>query len=120
MEGWIRTGSVFVNPDALSMGNVILGSAGTGRPDLIVVDEVGPFELKGLVWHDALTELVGNCASAILWVVRAQIAEEVINRWELDDPIVLNPSVHSMEQAFKLILSVLGKGNNWTYPEKSI
>jgi nucleoside-triphosphatase THEP1 len=63
----------------LALGRAAL-SPGAQRADVVVVDEVGPFELSGGGWADALDTLNGFGGATIL-VVRRSIVEEVAARW---------------------------------------
>jgi nucleoside-triphosphatase THEP1 len=105
-DGWEKTGRFYFNPEAISLGNKILCNPEIQNNDLVIVDEVGPFELDGKIWADALTSLkkTGNCP--LLWVIRKHLVEEVISNWDLTDPVILDIENYSAGQGTELILSV--------------
>ena len=53
-EGWIPFGSFFFNPEALREGEKIIRKGLDQRTDLVVLDELGPFELEGGGWTGIL------------------------------------------------------------------
>lgn len=56
------------------------------RADLVVVDEVGPWELCDQGWAAALYDLTLHSELPMIWVVRADIVEQVILHWGLENP----------------------------------
>jgi nucleoside-triphosphatase THEP1 len=52
----------------------------------IILDEVGPLELKGLGWHPWLrSNLPFNPEKTLILVVRSSLVEEVINKYQLEN-----------------------------------
>jgi nucleoside-triphosphatase THEP1 len=68
------------SPDGLALGQRALGPDAR-TADIILVDEVGPFELAGGGWAPSLDRLVGEHAGPLLLVVRASIVDAVRRRW---------------------------------------
>ena len=64
----------------LALGHKALGEDRRGA-DVVVVDEVGPFELSGGGWADALDALVATSSGAMLLVVREAVVDAVKARW---------------------------------------
>lgn len=56
----------------------------------VIVDEVGPFELKGDGYSSYLSPLLSLDKPCHIWAVRPGVVEEVINRWMLVDPVVVH------------------------------
>lgn len=77
---WSRFG---FTDEGLAVGHRALGGDAMGA-DVIVVDEVGPFELAGGGWAGDLDALRGGEA-ALLLVVRESVLEEVRARWGAAD-----------------------------------
>ena len=65
--------------DALGLesGKKALSAARCSRADLVIVDEVGPLELRGAGWAPCLKELLPLSAPLQIWVVRRSIAEKI-------------------------------------------
>ena len=75
------------SPGGLALGARALGADSQGR-DVIVVDEVGPFELAGGGWAPALDDLAAHHSGSLLLVVRGTIVDAVTARWGSADTIV--------------------------------
>jgi len=77
---WPTLGTFKVNPEALEMGRAALSPEAAGTRDLLVVDEVGPWELAGEGWCPALDALQGGGA-VLLLVVRRGLLHDVLARF---------------------------------------
>jgi nucleoside-triphosphatase THEP1 len=87
--GLIRWGRFFFTKSGIEAGCKALSYNGSPYPDLTVVDEVGPFELRGGVWAQKLDEMTFRLPRPLLWVVREALVKEVIEKWQFPDPQVL-------------------------------
>jgi iron complex transport system ATP-binding protein len=68
-------------------------------PDLLVIDEVGPMELKGDGWSKTLDTLAQNSSVTQLWIVRQQILNEVSERWKIpNDQILTAETIETLTQ----------------------
>jgi nucleoside-triphosphatase THEP1 len=106
VKDWIKTGNFYFNTDAILMGKRILNDQEILHKDLVVVDEIGIFELDGKVWADSLSFLVRESQSNMIWVVRDTLIEKVIRKWNLQKPVIIDIERVSIVQAEKTILSV--------------
>ena len=79
------------SPEGLALGQVALGEDARGA-DVVVVDEVGPYELSGGGWADALDALAGATSGAMLLVVREAVVDAVRARWGSAESVVLDVS----------------------------
>ncbi|MFO8173980.1 MAG: nucleoside-triphosphatase [Longimicrobiales bacterium] len=77
---WPALGSFRVNPEALEMGRLALSPETLEGCDLVVVDEVGPWELAGEGWAEALEALRGRGVPLLL-VVRRSLVKDVMARF---------------------------------------
>jgi nucleoside-triphosphatase THEP1 len=102
-ENWQSFRRFWFNPQALNLGNQFLIQAGNDPEQWIIIDEVGPMELEGGGWSPAMAYLVGISHPKQLWVVRNTIAEEVIEIYNLNQPIVININDLSPSQAMEMI-----------------
>ncbi len=78
-DGWRAEGAFWVDPAGLALGHAALGA---DQADVIVVDEVGPWELRGAGWSRELDALLGR-AIPLLLVVRRDCLDAVASRWSL-------------------------------------
>ncbi|MGD2123767.1 MAG: nucleoside-triphosphatase, partial [Gemmatimonadota bacterium] len=76
---WPALGAFRVNPVALEMGSRALSPDGSSDLDLLVVDEVGPWELAGEGWSGALEALYGTDVP-LLAVARRSLVKDVSAR----------------------------------------
>jgi nucleoside-triphosphatase THEP1 len=77
------------SPDGLALGQRAIGP-GAFDADVIVVDEVGPFELAGGGWASALDRIAREYTGSLLLVVRASIVDAVKARWGSPDTVTLD------------------------------
>jgi len=89
------------SPDGLALGERALGPGAFGA-DVIVVDEVGPFELAGGGWASALDRIAREYTGTVLLVVRTSIVDAVRRRWGSGDTVtreVTGTSAHEIANA---------------------
>lgn len=78
-SSWPRVGAFHVNPEALELGRSALSPEGAGGYDLVVLDEVGSWELAGQGWSPVLERWYG-AAIPLLPVVRRNLVQDVMAR----------------------------------------
>jgi nucleoside-triphosphatase THEP1 len=74
-------------PEGLALGARALG-ADAMDSDVVVVDEVGPFELSGGGWSAALDALARDFPGALLLIARESVVDAVQRRWGAADTVV--------------------------------
>ena len=104
-EGWEQIGNFYFNPAGIQMGKEILEDPLIINNDLIVVDEIGPFELDGKVWAESLTHLLNGQNCSVLLVVREQLVSRVIQQWRLEDAMIIKIGQIKPEQVAVTIRS---------------
>jgi nucleoside-triphosphatase THEP1 len=104
-NGWPKTGNFYFNPEALKRGNGVLSNSQILNRDLIVVDEIGIFELEGKIWADAVSQLIEKNVGYMLWVVRNTLVEKVVRKWKLKNPIIIDIEKVSLPDAEKMLLA---------------
>ncbi len=72
--------------EGLALGRKALGPDAQSA-DVVLVDEVGPFELAGGGWAQALDELTRDHAGPVVLVVRSSIVDAVTRRWGSADTV---------------------------------
>ncbi len=78
---WIEVGSFRVDPEALEAGARALAPDRVADADLVVVDEIGPWELSGRGWSVALDRLRAEGGPPLLLVVRRALVDEALARF---------------------------------------
>jgi len=77
--GWVEERCFWADPAAVELGHAALGAEDA---DVVVVDEVGPWELEGSGWSADLDVLVRRDVRLLL-VVRHKCLRLVLARWRL-------------------------------------
>ena len=94
-EGWEKFRRFYFNPEGFTFGNKVLNPVNIAKADIIVIDEVGPFELEGKGWTPAIKSLLKTIEKPMIWVVRESLTEDIIAHFKIDDfdVIDINSSV---------------------------
>jgi len=79
---WRRQGKFYFNPDAVKRGNNILDFENS-NPDLIVIDEIGPLEVKSGGWAPAIQKIANEAKAPMLWVVRDSLVNKISRKWSI-------------------------------------
>jgi nucleoside-triphosphatase THEP1 len=61
----------------------------TGKTSWLVVDEVGPLELRGEGFHNVVTDLLIKHPGNIILVIREQLVEEVVKSFNINHYTIL-------------------------------
>jgi len=75
-----------------ALADKALTASGHRESDCVVVDEVGPLELKGQGHAPLLAPLLSLEKPRHIWAVRPNIVDEVCRRWMLVDPVIVKVS----------------------------
>jgi nucleoside-triphosphatase len=89
-------GRYYFRPEGLAFGRRALVPPDPRETDLMVVDEVGRFELQGAVWADQLDRLVALPHPPMIWTVRRRLLDTVIQRWNIANPVVVDAKTASV------------------------
>lgn len=74
-------------PEAMQMGREALRPERVSAADLVIVDEVGRWELSGGGWAKELDSLLEIPPKSTILVVRSEFAFEVAARWGRQNPV---------------------------------
>ena len=99
----IRIGSFYFNPDGIIFGEKTLTSRNSELPEIVAIDEVGPFELNGKVWATKINELVNFTEILMIWVVRKRLLEKVKQKWNFEPVCVWEAGVSHPDKAGEYI-----------------
>jgi len=92
IDGYTKHGKFYFNPVAVEAGEDILLKNFT-KKTVVVIDEVGPFELNNKVWHKILTHQLQNTHNILVLSVRKKLVPQVINKYKL-----LNVKVYGISE----------------------
>ncbi|MDY0212143.1 MAG: nucleoside-triphosphatase [Desulfuromonadaceae bacterium] len=77
----VQSGSFQFHAAGLAAGKTILQRAATARADVVIIDEVGPLELRGEGWAKELEELLKKQPCPLVLSVRPSLVETVARYW---------------------------------------
>lgn len=81
--GEVKVGNFSFTMEGVELGRRALERALAEDVDLLIVDEVGPLELKGGGWAPLLDRLHTRTRGITIWVVRPELVAEVQRRYPL-------------------------------------
>jgi nucleoside-triphosphatase THEP1 len=96
--GIVQSGKYWFNEEALKRGNEILDPENLTGCQLIVIDEIGPMELKGQGWSNAIENLTGKLTIPQMWIVRKGIVEKIARRWNTGNMYLFDISKSNTEE----------------------
>jgi nucleoside-triphosphatase THEP1 len=103
----VQTGKYYFNDDTIKKGNSILDPGNLSDTQLVVIDEIGPLELKGQGWSSAIDNLTRNITTPQLWIVRKGIIGKITRRWNTGNIYVFDISGSSPDDVTKKIREVI-------------
>jgi len=78
--------------DGLAAGRTALSVDAASAADVVIVDEIGPWELSDQGWAGPLYRLALDTETPMIWVVRSEIRDKVQSHWALRNPRVIDVS----------------------------
>ena len=107
VEGWEKFRRFYFNPDGFAFGEKILSPDHLQNVEIIVIDEIGPFELQGKGWRKAIDILCEESNKPMIWVCRENILKELVVEFDLQSCQVFNILQNNPETIALKIISVL-------------
>ena len=101
-KGYFNLGRFWFNTDAIKIGEESLGIAMTKDMDMVVIDEIGIFELQRKIWYNSFIQLLNESKLLLVIAVRSKILKEVIKVFKLSDYCLC-----STEDEVKSIVNVI-------------
>ena len=83
VEGWEKFRRFYFNPEGFVFGGKLLSPERLINTDLIIIDEIGPFELLGNGWRKAINQLLNETSTPMIWVCRESILKELVLEFKL-------------------------------------
>ena len=106
-SGWLAFGRFWFDPEAFKLGSAWIREATSYKPDVVIIDEVGPMELVGKGWSESLQYLLGASVPVQIWSVREKVLAEVIKRWNIAPGNVLRMEEVGVSKASEQIIRAL-------------
>ena len=89
-NGWEKIRHFYINPAGQKFGEHALSIDQVKDVDLVVIDEIGPFELQGRGWAIAMKNIMDKLHIPLLITVRESLVNEVIGYFGLEVPVIFN------------------------------
>ncbi|HPS17485.1 MAG TPA: nucleoside-triphosphatase [Bacteroidales bacterium] len=94
----------YFSNDGLKWGMKILESEINFDSQILIIDEIGPWELEEGGWAESLNKLAAHSKYKMIWVVREEILTDVIGKWNLKNPVIIDVSKTRVSEAQEKIL----------------
>jgi len=92
------------NNHAQDFGFKLLLPKNVARHDFIVIDEIGPMEMKGKGWAYPINNLMELSQTPMIWVVRKNLLRKVIAQWDLINTKVFDINQSTVDDAIEELL----------------
>ena len=89
-------GRFYFRPEGLAFGRRALAPPDPRETDLMVIDEVGRFELQGAVWAEQLDCLFAHPHPPMILTVRRRLLDTVVERWNIRNAVVVDVGAASV------------------------
>jgi nucleoside-triphosphatase THEP1 len=83
-----RIGRFGIFAGGIDRGNAILTRVMLSDNTIVIIDEVGVLELGDKGWSGSLTEILKTSNKHLLIIVRENLIEEVMRKWNICEPVV--------------------------------
>lgn len=101
-----QIGAFFFNQEAIKKGDSIIEAELKEKCDIFILDEIGPMELSGKVWHDTLKRILAMHSGILIISVRKEMLKKVIDYFGLKDVAIIDIKKTKPETAGKKILNI--------------
>jgi len=81
VTAWKKIEHFYINPAGQHFGETVLDPKNLQGIDLVVIDEIGPFELKGKGWAEAIDRIMEQTRLPMIWTIREGAVMEVLEKW---------------------------------------
>ncbi len=95
-EGWERIRHFYINPNGQYFGEDALDTMKLRKYQVVIVDELGPFELQGKGWAVAVKKLLQQQNRTLIFVVRSSLVEEIAAHFEFSEYTLFFVEKHSV------------------------
>lgn len=104
-----KTGPFRFDKAGQEFGKQVISPEKLKNIPIVLIDEIGPLELKGLGWAEAIDKLLKNPDKLHFWVVRKSLVNQMIKKWNLLDVEILDINVSDPLKTAEIMLKKIGK-----------
>jgi len=87
VKNYKKHGKFYFNQAAINFGTKLL-KTNSSKNLVVVIDEIGPFELENKVWHPSLKDHLETTQNTVLISVRKKLVNNIIDKYNLKKVIV--------------------------------
>ncbi len=103
-KNWIRFGHYFFNPETVRKGNDILLKTMDTEVYAVVIDEVGPMEMRNEGWAPAIETLCRTSSIPQIWVVRKSLVQKAARKWNTGAVFLFDVETDTPEDVCRQII----------------
>ena len=100
-----RIGNYCILPGGLKAGMAALNDSKQIACQFIIIDEVGRLELDNGGWAHNISEFLQNNGSGLILSVRDTFTEEIIKKWDIQNPVVIDVSKTDSQALFDFFIN---------------
>lgn len=94
--GGTYLGRYYFRPEGIAFGErAILTPHDDTKTDLLVIDEVGRFDVQGSLWGPCIDRLEETMNPPMIWTVRREFVPLVTSRWPRFPPVIIELKTRS-------------------------
>jgi len=79
-----------VSEEGLAAGQRALDPYANSKMDVVIVDEAGPLELRGMGWSNRIDELINNTRATVIIAVRKNLTGAVIDKFRIPEAQIID------------------------------
>jgi len=102
-----KVGNYFFNEEGIEFGKKTLLADNLQQYQIIVIDEVGPWELENQGWAANINSIMKSFNKPMILVVRESLINKVIENWFFNNPLIIDASENNEEEIFNKILKFI-------------
>lgn len=95
------------NPKALDTGNLIIEEAVIDQCRILIIDEIGPYELSEKVWHNSFLRVLNKFKGYLIISVRKKMIEQVMDKYLIHEAFIEDIEQTSPRKTGDAILSIM-------------
>lgn len=105
VENWDKIRHFYLNPKGQKFGEASLKTSNLKNCDLVVIDELGPFELEGKGWSFALKKLISHSNLPMIWVIREGLENEILNYFSVSSTKIFSITEDTPKKLIEIIIT---------------
>lgn len=108
-ENSTQYGRYYFRSVGLAFGKEILRQPLSDQVDLLVIDEVGKFEIAGKVWGKSIDQIMRIPCPPMIWTVRRSFIDAVTSRWPVQRQRIIDVGSENHNEIIHEILNEIQK-----------